>query len=190
MSAYGTLCNRSEGISCSAELGVENAVKSLGSAFVAGAAIALYCALLITAYDFDSQFQFKTEVLIGIPALLVAAATAWSSIQSSIAAEAQVRAARQQAQAAMLAERLKVYQATKEFLHYWLRDGLPDLTKLHLLVGAWEAAHFLFSDKTVKFLRELWLDAVQCDFHYQVVMGSVEGESATASQRVMDLTVK
>ena len=161
----------------------------ISEGFVLGAACALYVVIIITGYDIKS-WKFSFETTLSVLAFVVAIITAWANLRSSQTAESEVEAARVQAQAALLPERLAIYEVVKNFLGPWLREGRADLSKLPSLVQAWEKSHFLFDEDVVKFLRQLWLDGVASDTYRKVISEQIQGDRQAAIEKEHALLMK
>ena len=157
--------------------------------FVLGAACALYVVIIITGYDIKS-WNFSFDIVISILVFFVATIAALANYRSSQTAELEVEAARVQAQAALLPERLAIYEVVKNFLGPWLREGHADLSMLPSLVQAWEKSHFLFDDDVVRFLRQLWLDGVASDMYRKVISEQMQGDRKSAIDKEHALLMK
>jgi hypothetical protein len=97
-------------------------------------------------YDYQTLF-------VGLAALVVTAVSAITAWQSHRTAQLQLKVAHIQAQAAIFSERMGIFQAVKEFLGPWFRNGVPDLKELWKLIDAWERSKFLFNQEVTDFLR-------------------------------------
>ena len=83
--------------------------------------------------------------------------------------------------------RYEVYADAERFLSAWMRDGRPDMNLLSVIVGAWSRSHFLCNEHVTTYLRKLWLDAVEANFHEKVVRGEATGDRSKSIKLVHDL---
>lgn len=160
-----------------------------GGSFVLGAAIALFLALVVTGYRIPGE-EINLSLAIAVLSMAASAATALITVQAVTEAKAQVHASRTQAQAAVLPERLEIYNTVRDFLGIWFREGHPDLNQLPSLIGAWERSHFVFGEDTVQFIRTLWLDSVDADMASRISDNQVEGDKQAAAQTSLRLMAK
>ena len=100
------------------------------------------------------------------------------------------RAAKQSTRAAIHDRRYEIYEAAERFISIWLREGQPDLDALGPLVGAWIKSHFLCRKEVTRYLRQLWLDAVQADKMTLVAKGEVPGDRQKAIEQKWELINK
>lgn len=160
-----------------------------GGSFVLGAAVALFSALVLAGYVPRGE-DINLGVMIALLSMAASSATALITVQAVTEAKAQVHASRTQAQAAVLPQRMAIYQDVRDFLGAWFRDGHPNLAQLPLLISAWERAHFVFGDETIQFIRTLWLDSVDADMAFRISIGDVQGDRQAAAQSTQRLMTK
>ena len=127
-------------------------------------------------YDYQTLF-------VGSAALAVTVVSVITALQSHQTAQLQLRVAQIQAQAAIFSERMGIFQAVKEFLRPWFRNGVPDLRELYKLADAWERSKFLFDQSVTDFLRQLWKDAVDAQFQHRIIANEIVGDRTRAIER-------
>jgi hypothetical protein len=101
-------------------------------------------------------------ILTGVVALVVSALSWHASVQAN--------------RASIFDQRFAVYEDVEKFISLWMRDGHPDLGHLPMLVRAWNRSHFLFESSVTAYIRKVWLDAGDADYHNKVANGDVQGD--------------
>lgn len=87
-------------------------------------------------------------------------------------------------------QRFAVYRDVEKFLGFWARDGRPNLSELRLVTDAWNRSHFLFDGRVTKYLRQLWLDAIQAESDARIISGEQPGDRNVAIEREHQLFLK
>ena len=76
-----------------------------------------------------------------------------------------------------------MYSDVEKFISSsWGGQGRADLSELSTLVSAWHRSHFLFDDSTTAYIRKLWVDTVQANYHHKVMTGEADGDSGAAAE--------
>lgn len=130
--------------------------------------------------SFLSDYQ---TLIVGLATVIVAVVSTVTTFQSHRTSQLQLRIAQIQAQAAIFSERMGIFQAVKEFLRPWFRDGVPDLRELYKLADAWERSKFLFDLSVTDFIRQLWKDAVDAQFQHRIIADEIVGDRIRAIEK-------
>ena len=127
------------------------------------------------------------DLFLDLGAIVIAALALGVSVLSWRVAQQATRATQQGARAAIYDRRFEIYSDAEDFIAAWSRDGRPDIRNaLPTLVGAWSRSHFLCRDEVTRYLRQLWLDAVQADYLNNVISGEVKGDRDAAIAKAHD----